>query len=226
MPMYRCTGGGVTPAPITPSNQPVYMISGQIYEPTEAGYAIKDYIEHTPTSNPTQSPVYAGYIYRITGNGGYIIDNYETVTPSSSNPPWLSIGKMYNLSVSGGYLYQSPPTAGAYGTCPDIEGANTGTSFNTGLTSIKRFYIFYNGSKGNANIRCSGQYNYDVSSTNYQGFYNNGSTAGSYIDKPLGTAGTAVYIATLNINGGSVSITTNNNANCAVKSAWWIAIGE
>ena len=112
---------------------------------------------------------------------------------------------------------------GAYGTTTDVQGANQTVTINTGLSQIKRFYIFYTGNTGGG-VRATAQYNDDISQTNYQGFYWNGNTTGNFADKAIGTASGIAYVASIaSISGGTVTLKTSTNANAAIKSAWWMA---
>ena len=117
-------------------------------------------------------------------------------------------------------------TQGASGTVSDTIGANQVVTINTGLSQIKQFFIEYIGIRTNTGLMTSAQYNSDKSQTNYQAFYFNGNTTGNYYDKAIGTATGNVYVASIeSINGGVVTLKTGNNANAAIRSAWWMAVG-
>ena len=133
MSMYRCMstgGGGVTPTSITPSNaSPVSLSTGNAYEVSESGYAIKSYNNVAP-SNSTPVSLTAGEIDKMTGNGyaiqsytqinnpiaplalynGYIykcasncyaISGYYDLYPSDATPTYLSQGVMYRARDTG-----------------------------------------------------------------------------------------------------------------------------
>lgn len=112
---------------------------------------------------------------------------------------------------------------GAYGTTTDVQGANQTVTINTGLTSIKRFFIYYLCNAA-ATIKCWETYNYDLSSTKYQAV-NQTSSAATFVEKDIGTASGNTYISQIaSISGGTVTMQTTTNANSAIKSAWWMAV--
>lgn len=211
-----------SPTSITPSNaSPATLTAGTPVNPNASGYAIESYSSAQLTYD-SDYDFAIGTIFKNAGSyPGKIIRSRGTITPSAGGTAFYNSG-WYKMTT-GGYAYSAKPSVGAYGTTTDVTGANQTVTINTGLTSIKRFFIFYTGNTVGG-VRTTAQYNYDLSQTNYQGFYWNGTTSGTLVDKAIGTASGNAYVASIeSISGGIVTLKTSTSAAAAIKDAWWMA---
>ena len=179
-----------------------------------------------PTSiTPSDSsPAYmsSGGVYQPTANGYAIESQPESKTPSDTSPASVTSGSIVRPSAAG-YLYATNHSIGACGNPSDVTGNAQPLTINTGLPSIRRFFISYVCNTGGSS-RAAAQYNSDLSQTNYQAFYWNGNTTGGFYDKAIGTASGNAYVASVDsISGGTITLKTGANNSGAIKSAWWVA---
>lgn len=174
-----------------------------------------------PTSiTPSDSSPVAmssGGVYQPTANGYAIESQPESKTPSDTSPASVTSGSIVRPSASG-YLYATNHSIGACGNPSDVTGNAQTLTINTGLPSIRRFFIYYIGNTGNT-ANCFTTYNADISTTNYISY----SGANAY-NKEIGTASGYAYAASVDsISGGTITLKTGANNAAAIKSAWWVA---
>lgn len=213
------------PTALTPSDSsPASISSGTIYKGNGAGYAIENYNTITPSDVPVY--VNGGTIHKINGSGanvGCFIDGLAQRTPSDSYPYPVSVGSNYRIINNAGYLYKTNHSIGKFDTEEDVTGANQGLVIETGLPTIRRFFLRCEGNNG-------GSYHSYVcwtaaDNSNYEGgtFSGTGSVSGIYNVKELNTQIHIYCPVIVTVSGETVTLKTGNNAQCAIKNAWWMA---
>lgn len=213
------------PTSLTPSDSsPAPISSGGMYRAGGAGYAIENYNTITPSDVPVY--VNGGTIHKINGSGanvGCFIDGLAQRTPSDSNPYPVSVGSNYRIINNAGYLYKTNHAIGKYDTEEDVTGANQVLQIETGLPTIRRFFLRCEGNNGGSYHSYVCWTNADLS--NYEGgtFSGTGSVSGIYNVKELNNAIHIYCPIIVYVSGGTVTLKTGNNAQCAIKNAWWMA---
>lgn len=184
----------------------------------DGGYAVENQPVVIHPSDSHAVFLERGLNYNIMYSDGYAVESQpESKTPSDASPASVTSGSIVRPSAAG-YLYATNHSIGACGNPSDVTGNAQTLTINTGLPSIRRFFIYYIGNTGNT-ANCFTTYNADISTTNYITY----NSTNAY-NKAIGTASGYAYAASVDsISGGTITLKTGANNAAAITNAWWVA---